>query len=241
MLTIPTAGATMTSREIALKTKRSNMQGLYLCMFDQGTLKVGMGKDVASRLSAHKGAAAVFGIAVARTDIIRCDNAAKAEKMLIEWCGKNSTSCSGREWFVGVDYATCLEVARDIAISTMGPHKPHLGRRNLVDSLLAAYVVRASPEAAAYSEAREAMLGKSVSELVLEGLDVLHRESERVRQGVRMGCVMPNWFDNLNCFGAWEIEIWFDDGLPSAELLRAAADALGAISRNATLAVEEVH
>jgi hypothetical protein len=215
--------ATMTSREKKLANCK---KGLYLCLFDQGTLKIGMGTDVAVRLTAHKSAGAVLGIGVARTDIIQCDNAAKAEKLLIEWCGKNSSKCTGREWFSGVDYFACLEVARAIAASMMGPHPFQPPRRNFVEALIESYKTPKTAEAEAYEESRVAMLEKAVPTGVIQAFDILHRACEKIRTGMRMGCVMPKWFDELNCFGAWEIELWFDKGSPNSELLRAAADVI---------------
>ena len=84
------------------------ISGVYLCLYDQGTLKIGRGGDVHTRLSAHKSAGNIFGAQVVRTDIVECQNHVAVEKKLIEWCKRNSTSTKSNEWFQGVDYEECL-------------------------------------------------------------------------------------------------------------------------------------
>jgi len=88
------------------------ISGVYLCMYDQGTLKIGKGIDVHSRLQAHKSAGNVFGAQVLRIDIVECQNYDLVEKKLIAWCKKNSESTKSKEWFKGVDYEKCLEQAK---------------------------------------------------------------------------------------------------------------------------------
>lgn len=102
-----------------------NVAGIYLCLFSQGTLKVGRAKNVHGRLMEHRASGAVFGITVARYDAVFCNVPAKAEIFLINWCNKNSTSCQGDEWFQGVDYEACLKIAKSIAITLIGPHQPN--------------------------------------------------------------------------------------------------------------------
>lgn len=217
----------------APRSSAGKVGGLYLCQFSQGTIKIGMGADAEARLVSHRAAGAVFGISVVRTDVVPCDHLKRAEKLLIEWCIKNSTACTGREWFSGVDYEACLAAARSAAAAMMGPHPYQTPKPDLVDLVFNGFKPPLTREAAAYSEAREKMR-QQVAGTVLDAFDYLHRESERVRAQYRSGASLPEWFDALNCFEPWEIELWFDNGSPSPELLSAGAEAICAISRAAS-------
>lgn len=209
------------------------VSGLYLCQFSQGTIKIGMGSDAGARLASHKAAGAVFGISVVRTDVIPCDHIKKAEKLLIEWCTRNSTECTGREWFSGLDYEECLAAANTAALAMIGPHPERRAGRDLVQAMIDRFKRPATREASIYSDARRMMVQNQIRGDLVVALDYLHEVSERVRANVRMGAPMPVWFDHLNCFEPWESELWHDDGRPSPEMLRAVADAMLAIERHA--------
>lgn len=209
--------------------KSERVGGLYLCQFSQGTLKVGMGVDIGARLVAHRSAGAVFEISVSRTDIVPCDNPRKAERLLIEWCAANSSAQTGREWFSGVDYLACLNAAKQAAAAMMGPHPYRRPKPDMLDMVLNGFKHEQTKEAELYAEVR-VMLGHHLSGDGVAAFDWLHRECEKVRAGLRAGMEIPAWYDLLNCFGLWEIELWFDDGKASAELLAAAAVAIGALA-----------
>jgi hypothetical protein len=214
--------------------KRSEkVSGLYLCQFSQGTIKVGMGGDAVARLAGHKAAGIAFGISVVRTDVIPCDHPKKAERLLIEWCGKHSIRCNGREWFDGVDYEECLAAAKAAAIAMMGPHQERPAKKDFFQAMMDSFGRARTKEDDLYREVREMMVRNHVPSVVVRAFDYLHQESERVRATMHIGGPMPEWYDLLNCFEFWEIELWFDDGRPSAELMRAAADAILAITRSA--------
>ncbi len=206
------------------------VSGLYLCQFSQGTIKIGMGSDAEARLVSHKAAGAVFGISVVRTDVIPCDRLKRAEKLLIEWCARNSTECTGREWFNGLDYEECLAAAKTAASAVMGPHPYQPPKPDMIDLVHNGFKPPLTREAAFYNEVREKMRNQ-VAGGVLDAFDYLHRESERVRAQICGGRPVPEWFDTLNSFEPWEIELWFDNGSPSAELLSAGAEAIHAIAR----------
>jgi len=213
--------------------KREKVVGLYICQFSQGTIKIGMGVDVEARLVSHRGAGAVFGISVIRTDVIPCDIQRKAEKLLIEWCAENSTACNGREWFSGVDYEECLAAARAAASAMTGPHPERSGARDLAQAMVDRFKAPATREANIYSDARRMMVENQIQGAVIRALDHLHEVSESIRANIRMGAPMPVWFDHLNCFEPWENELWHDDGRPRPELLRALAGAIDAIQCHA--------
>lgn len=211
--------------------KNERVGGLYLCLFSQGTIKIGMGVDAAARLSSHKAAGAVFGIFVTRTDVIPCELPRKAEKLLIEWCAANSTACNGREWFNGVDYEACFEAAKAAALAMMGPHRKERSGRELVQAIIDRFDQARTREGQIYAAARRMMVQKEVSSELINALDYMHRVSESVRANMRMGAPMPQWFDDLNCFEPWENELWHDEGRPTPELLGAIAAAILAIER----------
>lgn len=219
-----------TSRSISGK-----LSALYLCQFSQGTIKIGIGVDVEARLTSHKAAGAVFGIAVARTDVVPCDHLKRAEKLLIEWCMKNSTGRTGREWFSGLDYEECLRAARAAAAAMIGPHPYQPPKPDMLDLVLHGFKPPLTKEAAFYSEAR-AKMREQVAGGVLAAFDYLHQQSELVRARISPESPAPKWFDTLNSFEPWEIELWFDHGSPSAELLRAGAEAIYSISRSSSVA-----
>lgn len=203
---------------------------LYLCQFNQGTIKIGMGADPLARLASHRAAGAVFGITVVRTEIIPCDSPRRAEKLLIEWCAANSTACNGREWFNGVNYEACLAAAKSAASAMIGPHPYRRPKPDILDLVLNGFKKTTTKEADLYAEVREMMVQNQVPYGVLAALDYLHRESEAVRATMRLGGPPPEWYDLLNCFEFWEIELWFDQGRPSSALLDGAADALLALA-----------
>jgi len=218
-------------RKSTTSKRRETISGLYLCQFSQGTIKIGMGKDVEARLASHRAAGIVFGITVVRTDVVLCENMEKAERLLIEWCEQNSTACNGREWFDGLDYEACLVAAKTAAMAMMGPHPEKPVKCDPIRMLMDNFGTSRTKEADLYSEVRELMLRRDVPREVVRALDFLHRESERVRATMRMGGPMPEWYDLLNCFEFWEVELWFDGGKPSQELLQAGAEALGSIAQ----------
>jgi hypothetical protein len=190
-----------------------------------------MGSDVDARLVSHRAAGAVFGISVVRTDVIPCDHPKKAEKLLIEWCANNSDACNGREWFSGVDYEACLAAAKSAAAAMMGPHRKRSDSKDLIQALTDHFKVARTKEADLYSQVREMMVQNQIPAGIIAGLDYVHAESEKVRAAIRLGASMPDWYDLLNCFEFWEIELWFDQGRPSPELLRALADAIESIEK----------
>jgi hypothetical protein len=206
--------------------------GLYLCQFSQGTIKIGMGVDVFARLVAHRAAGAVFGISIVRTDVIPCDIPRKAEKLLIDWCVKNSVTCNGREWFKGVDYEECLAAAKTAASAMMGPHLERRAGRDALQAIIDNFKRPATREASIYSDARRMMVENQIHSDVINALDYAHKVSEGIRANIRMGAPMPMWFDHLNCIEPWENELLHDDGHPSPEMLRAVADAILAIERH---------
>lgn len=207
--------------------KNSDKQGsLYLCQFSQGTIKIGMGADAAARLATHKAAGAVFGITVARTDVIPCELPRKAEKLLIEWCMRNSTARHGREWFDGMNYEACLAAANSASLAMMGPHPARGAAKDFIQGVIEHFKGKPTKEADLYRDVREMMLRNEVPDGVLAAFDYLHRESEIVRANLRAGVAVPGWYDLLNCFEFWELELWFDSGKPSPELLRASAEAI---------------
>lgn len=208
------------------------VDAIYVCQFSQGTIKIGMGADPAARLASHKAAGAVFGITVVRADIIPCELPRKAEKLLIEWCAGNSTACNGREWFDGVDYDACLAAAQTAAAAMMGPHPERRAGRDFIQAMIDRFERPATREASIYIDARKRMVENQVPNDVINALDYLHKVTERVRANMRMGAPMPVWLDRLDCFEPWENELWHDDGRPSAEMLRAAADAMVVIERH---------
>ena len=204
--------------------------GLYLCQFSQGTVKVGVGADAAARLASHKAAGAVFGITVVRTDVIPCELPRKAEKLLIEWCASNSTAINGREWFDGLNYEACFAAAKSAAAAMMGPHPYERSKADIAEAIIASFSRERTKEAVIYGEARDMMVASHAGRDMIAALNYLHSICESVRSNMRVGAPMPEWYDLLNCFMPWEIELWFDEGRPSPELLKAAADAIQSIA-----------
>lgn len=204
--------------------------GIYLCQFNQGTIKIGMGTDAAARLASHKAAGAVFGITVVRTEIIPCDFPRKAEKLLIEWCAANSTARNGHEWFNGVNYEACLVAAKSAASAMMGPHPYKPPRPDIGKVIFGDRWRERTKEADLYREVRGMMVQNKLPEIILAAFDYLHHESEIVRAAMRAGGPITEWYDLLNCFEFWEVELWFDKGWPSRELLESAAEAIATLA-----------
>lgn len=203
--------------------------GIYLCLFDQGTLKVGRASNVKTRLSAHRAAGSVFGISVIRTDFVHVESVMqkRAETMLIQWCAKNCTASRSREWFEGVNYDDCLSAAKDISEACMGPNFPSKIKTQ-ISTLLDRIKSPLTREQAAYEKGRADLISRDVPPQVINALDILHKRCEIVRASMSMGGSMPDWYDELNVFGPWEDELFMSDGNPDGEFFRAAADALEA-------------
>lgn len=201
--------------------------GLYLCLFSDGTLKVGRGGDPEKRVTAHAGAGACFGIVMVKSDVIPCDRLKQAERKLIRWCEQRASAKACKEWFKGVSYDDCLEVARQIAAASIGPHMPAKASRKV--SQLLDRIFNVTVESSAYAQGRALMVERGiVPQDAINALDVLHRACEKTRREIAAGGRVPEWYDELNIMGAWEVEVALADGAPDPELFRAAADALEA-------------
>lgn len=211
---------------------KKNTSGLYLCMFEDGTLKVGMGASPKARIITHTGTGACFGIRMVRSDIIECDQIRKSERTLIKWCQDNCQAQTAKEWFKGVDYDNCLAIAREIAISTFGPHQKD-GNSERLDGFLRV-ALGMSVESEAYRKGRMEMLECQIVPMAaINALDILHRRCEDTRMKMHAGAAMPEWYDLMNIMGSWEIEVALSGGKPDPELFRAAADALEAMNEPA--------
>lgn len=203
--------------------------GLYLCLFSDGTLKVGRGSDPGKRITAHSGAGSCFGISMVKSDIVPCDRIKQAERRLIKWCEQRCSLKACKEWFKGVNYDECLEVAQQLAAASIGPHLPEKASREVAELLDRVFSVTTA-ESSAYAQGRAVMIERGiVPRDAINALDVLHRVCEKTRREIASGGQVPDWYEELNIMGAWEVEVALADGTPDPELFRAAADALEVI------------
>ena len=121
----------------------------------------------------------------------------------------------------------------------MGPDPYRPPKPDLVDLVLNGFKAPLTKEAAFYKEAR-AKMRSQVAGGVLDAFDFLHRESELARARICAGMPVPSWLETLNIVDPWEIELWFDNGAPTPELLRAGAAAIDSIVRFSNV-VEVTH
>ncbi len=204
----------------------TKISGIYICLFSNGTIKVGRGAKTSDRIAAHRTTASAFGIHLIRSDSVPCDNAVWIEKNLIEWCSKNSRQRNAREWFQGASYDDCLAFAKLLQSVCIGPHKPkakidagmvlnRLGGRK--DKSYAAF---------AYDDARRRIVESgSINPAILGLLDRIHQTCESVRELIRLKGSAPEWFDRLNFWADWEVELFFCAERPTAQLLFDLAEA----------------
>lgn len=202
--------------------------GLYLCLFSNGTLKVGRAGNIEGRLKTHAATAECFGIEVQRTASLPFFNPTRAEKTLIDWCSNKAKGRTSREWFTGISFDECLAYLSDLQSCDMGPHP--LPAANLEADLLfdRLYSLGKGRLATAYIHGRRKLLAIPDASLLVPSLDQLHFKCEAIRLAEKSGGTAPEWFKKLNCFSDWEEEIFFFDiANPDFELFGAIDVAVG--------------
>lgn len=88
--------------------------GLYLCLFTDGTLKIGRANNIEKRIRQHKHDGLKFAISIEKSAAVPCVNNMVAERRLIQWGDKNCTSKNCNEWFIGLNFEECLRSAEEI-------------------------------------------------------------------------------------------------------------------------------
>jgi hypothetical protein len=101
-----------------------NMSGLYVCLFSNGTVKVGMGKNPEIRIRSHRLHGEVVGVDMVRSYIANCQGSVHdAERELIKWCAERCTKRMASEWFIGIDFDQSVEKAKECAANAPIPKK----------------------------------------------------------------------------------------------------------------------
>lgn len=213
----------------------SKTRGIYVCVFSTGTVKIGMGSCVETRIASHKGAAKCFGVSMLTSSAFPCGDIVEAERELIRWCGENSDSVISREWYQGIDVGACQLKAQEIAEKHAARPEP---RGSRVFERIQSMIVPSEPVTkthAAYIKGRQMVTATGVfTEKSLESMDKLHELCECIRDGRdRLGMDVPVWFDNLDCMEPWEVTLMLSEGLPDAALVED-------VNRALTLVSEEV-
>lgn len=208
---------------------KKNFGGIYICLFDEGTLKVGRATDFNNRFSSHRSAGERFGIKMLRAARFMCVDQQKAESDLIKWCQARCTSQGGREWFKGISFDDCYAIAEEIHAAQIGPHLV-ADSKSEADSLFERVMAVGRgrlPEA--YAVGRKNLLSNEVFAPMVPELDALHLRCERIRLAVQAGGVAPEWFNELNCTSDWESDLFFVDvAKPELSLFYAIDAALAA-------------
>lgn len=221
---------------------------IYICQFSDQTIKIGRGEKPKKRIADHRARGEVFNIALIKVAILPCFDIEKAEALLIDWCAHRCSIQIHREWFHGVDFEACKDFASQIQVAHLGPTyfespTPNLA---LTASLTAIFPTlypalyqpsNATHCGAAYWDAKKRLTGHAVfTHELFHALDFIHQKCEAVRSAQDSGSVAPQWFDALNIFNEWEIDLFFYDlDAPDIELIRALADAMDAIESEKTL------
>jgi hypothetical protein len=208
-----------------------NNSGLYLCLFSDGTLKVGRASNVKTRLRSIESAGNCFDIFVVKKTHVFCRDHVKAEKKLIDWCISVCSKQSCREWFKGVNYNECLSMAQSIADGHMDD--PVTRNIEKVKKLLDRLHPRTFTDEiylASKDKFEESFLA---NRRVISALDFLHWHSEKIRSALGSGINPPEWFLDLNCDNPWEVKLWIcgDYIADFPPLVRECADAIEEIQK----------
>lgn len=197
-------------------------EGIYVCVFTTGTVKVGRGSCVEARIANHRAMGKCFGVNMLTHMTFPCGNTVPAERELIQWCADNSDSVVSREWFVGVNVAACQQAATEIAAKYQAKAAsiyPILFEK--VTSHFRAKAGDYSREEAAYLEARKMVSASgALTPESFVSMDALHRLCELIRSASNTpGVVVPEWFETLNCMQSWEIDLLMCEGCPDVALV----------------------
>lgn len=186
-------------------------KGLYLCEFSNGTLKVGRGIKTRDRIQHHRATAACFGIELKRTVEFAFHNPQRAEALLISWCRDRAVTVSSKEWFQGIDFDSCVEFVNQLLLADFGP--PQEKTTTVATDLMMDkfHSLFATKTAAAYIGGRRKISTLPGVETMLPILDQLHHRCEAIRAGVASGATAPQWYERLNCFNDWEVDLFFFD------------------------------
>lgn len=179
---------------------------LYLCLFDNGTIKIGRTRSINQRITTHIGFADRFGIKMIRHESIVCSNSKKAEKDLIQWCQKNSSHVSGREWFQGILFDECFSYAKFIADKY--PYENVYENIKILDLI----PIQTSEFSGAFNDGIKKFekIHPEATAMVIV-FKTLHSVCEVIRTSVKNGATAPEWFDDLNFPQPFEIELFFYD------------------------------
>lgn len=91
-------------------------QFLYVCLFDNGHIKVGRTSKPEMRISQHAKRLACIGIELVASFVAECKTSiSDSEIALIKKCKKASSKQHLNEWFVGLDYKTVCEWCTEIS------------------------------------------------------------------------------------------------------------------------------
>jgi hypothetical protein len=196
--------ATMTSREVSGLARFTT--GVYACLFSNGTIKVGRGRCIKSRVTAHRSAAACFGITLDKVAFAECGDTPGAEKKLIAWCGETSTAQTSREWFQGVDFDACVAVMRAFAVDH-ADEVEHPTGGDIVGAIKKLWAKGGTAESGAYADIKDHLEKVGMTPEIIAWFDNVHAHSESLREAKRYGATAPVWLDELDIFGSWEFEL----------------------------------
>lgn len=179
---------------------------VYICLFDNGVIKVGRGKHAPDRISIHVSSARNFGIKLSASEYFVSINPWHSEKKLIEWCDRNSLERTNKEWFFGLDFSDCISEIKKIISDEPEKKKSTIETSEYIGQIENLYTdtPRLSDK---YIAARNEYVRKhSPSDEFVGLLDFIYRKCEIER---RSGASeSPEWFDIIDSAG-FEDELFF--------------------------------
>jgi hypothetical protein len=205
---------------------------VYICLFSEGTIKVGRSdSSLQSRLTSHTATADIFNISMVTHKAFACVDSRVTEKALIKWCESNCSRSSGREWFSGISFNEC--VANAELFATMTAKAKKITRMKYVqEGDFISLFWRGKNQK--YSDAIDAFVKKfNPSQAVISAFNLIHVNCEVVRNNLLIGLNEPNWYAKVDAGVLFEDELLFcTENTPAENHLfySACAEAIDAIN-----------
>lgn len=183
---------------------------VYICLFDNGSLKVGRGKDASFRIKAHSSMAKNFGIKLVSSEIIDSINPIDSEIKIILWCKNRCSESFGNEWFKGVDFENCKIELNKIVELEVKPNKAEKPK------VLPKYEINLDSNNgnffefinSKYATARDAYIkAHNPSKEFIDLLDQISSHIDKVRVNNKYEN-SPEWFQIIDAEG-FESELFF--------------------------------